>query len=384
MQINQESADFLFKASLKAIPFNIILAFILAIELSYEAMPSVWIGIWFLAICFVSSIRWFFCNWLLKKGLEVKKIKKSLIQFLILTFIMSVVWSFCYILAMAYLPKTHEFIIILVLGGMSAGAMASLSIWMPAYLAYILPMLLPVIVYNFSLWNVNRSILAVMVTLFIIMLVLSAKINNKMLNQVFQLGNEKEILINKLQVLSVTDVLTGLYNRRHFEEVMEREFNRGKRNKYAINLISIDIDNFKLINDTYGHPYGDKFLQYIATLLKKSFTRSEDTIFRLGGDEFAAIVANISMNEAFERCKKIKESFNQLSNFPDYHLLNQPDIFSKVTLSISLVYIPHDTTSSIANAIIAADKALYQSKHGGKNKIVIKKLRGSEKITDID
>jgi diguanylate cyclase (GGDEF)-like protein len=235
-------------------------------------------------------------------------------------------------------------------------------------------MFLPVIIYNYALLSIDRSLLATMFLLFVIMIIVTAKLNNELLNQTFRLSNEKEKLINELKVLSVTDVLTNLYNRRHFEDTIHREFNRGKRDKHALNLISIDVDNFKLLNDNFGHPYGDKFLQYIAALLNESLSRSNDIIFRLGGDEFAAILSNITMKEALERCNTIKDKFNQQENFPDFALLNAPMIFSKVTLSIGLVYIPFNTTSTIANAVIAADKALYQSKQEGKNKIVLKKL----------
>lgn len=364
----------LFKGSLRAIPFNVIAALLLAIDLSYQAIPLFWVGLWFLAICLISSIRWVFCKRFLKKNLNNDKIQTSLIPFLILTFFTGVVWGFCYILAISYLTELHEFIMILVFGGMCAGAIASLSVWFPAYIAYILPMFLPVIIYNYLLMNLDRSILATMFLLFVIMIVVTAKLNNQLLNQTFRLANEKEDLINKLQILSVTDVLTGLYNRRYFEDIIHREFNRGKRNKYSVNLISIDIDNFKLINDNFGHPYGDRFLRYMALVLNQSLVRSNDIIFRLGGDEFAAILANLSMCEALECCNKIKVRFNNHANFPDFILLDSPLVFSQISLSMGLVYIPFDTTSTISNAVITADNALYQSKQEGKNKIVIKKL----------
>lgn len=374
INLHPDSIFLLFKGSLRAIPFNILLALLLAVDLSFQPIPFQWVALWFSAICLISCARWIFCKRLLNIGFQNDTIQTSLVQFLILTFLMGLTWSFCYGMTIHYLGELHEFITLLVFGGMCAGAIASLSVWLPAYITYILPMFLPIIIYNYALLDVDRSILATMFLLFIIMLIVNAKLNNELLNKTFKLSHEKEELINELQVLSVTDVLTGLYNRRHFEDIIYKEFNRGKRNKYALNLVSIDIDNFKLLNDTFGHPYGDKFLKYIATLLTQTLARANDIVFRLGGDEFAAVLVNVTMDEALERCKKIKENFSQQTNFPDFLQLNSPAIFSKITLSIGLVYIPFDTTSTIANAVIAADKALYQSKQEGKNKIIIKKL----------
>lgn len=374
INLHPDSIFLLFEGSLRAIPFNMLLALLLAIDLSFQRIPFHWVALWFSAICLISCARWIFCKRHLNNGFQKDNIRTSLIQFLMLTFLMGLTWSFCYGMAIYYLGELHEFITLLVFGGMCAGAIASLSVWFPAYIAYILPMFLPIIIYNYALLDVDRSILATMFLLFIIMLIVNAKLNNELLNKTFKLSHEKEELINELQVLSITDVLTGLYNRRHFEDIIYKEFNRGKRDKYALNLISIDIDNFKLINDTFGHPYGDKFLQYIATLLGQTLARANDIVFRLGGDEFAAILVNVTMDEALECCKKIKENFSQQTNFPDFLLLNSPALFSKITLSIGLVYIPFDTTSTIANAVIAADKALYESKQEGKNKIIIKKL----------
>lgn len=113
----------------------------------------------------------------------------------------------------------QEFIIILVLGGMSAGAIASLSVYLPAYYAYILPMFLPVITYNYLTFELDRAMLATMFLLFVLMLVTSARINNLLLNRVFRLSREKQVLIDDLHQLSITDSLTGLYNRRYFESI---------------------------------------------------------------------------------------------------------------------------------------------------------------------
>lgn len=290
---------------------------------------------------------------------------------MLLTLLTSLAWSVSYLLAIIYSSNASEFIVILVFGGMCVGAIASLSMWLSAYITYILPMFLPVITYNLSFFNIHRTVWASLFFLFVVMIIVTAKLNNTLLDKTFKLAKEKERLIKKLKILSITDILTGLYNRRYFEELIEREINRGKRNKYSLNLISIDVDNFKLINDNFGHPYGDKFLQYIAEILNKSFTRANDFVFRSGGDEFAALLINISVEKALERCKIIQQYLQDKNQFPDYLLLNNASIFEQISVSVGLVNVPYTSSSSIDQIVCAVDKALYQSKQQGKNKIVL-------------
>lgn len=369
----KESMTLLFEGSRRAIPFNIILATLLAFDLIYNDVPILIIGGWFSGILFISLVRSFFCWKIIKQGVDKNKIPLTLIKFCLLTLVTGSIWGACYFITLPYLNELHEFIIILVFGGMCAGSIASLSIYLPAYYAYVLPMLLPVIVYNYALLNVDRTILATMFLLFVVMLIISAKINKRLLNENFQLFNEKELLINELKVISITDSLSGLYNRRYFEITFPQEFNRARRNKYFLSLVSMDVDNFKLINDNFGHPFGDRFLISVADFLKKIFRRSNDIIFRLGGDEFAVIIANQPIKETISICRSIKNHFKTETLNRDYHS-NELLLMNNVTLSMGIVNIHFESSSNIEYAITLVDEALYQAKKNGKNRIVVKSL----------
>lgn len=369
----KESMTLLVEGSLRAIPLNIILATLLAIDLVYNNVPALIIEAWIFGIVFISMVRSLFCWKIIKWGVEQNKIQSTLLKFFFLTFVMGSIWGACYFITLPYLNDLHEFIIILVFGGMCAGAIASLSVYLPAYYAYIFPMLIPVIIYNYALLDLDRTILATMFLIFIAMLIISAKINNRLLNQNFRLFNEKELLISELKVMTITDSLTGLYNRRYFDTLFPQEFNRARRNQYFLSLVSIDADNFKLINDNLGHPFGDKVLISIADLLKKIFRRSNDILFRLGGDEFAIIIANQPIKDTISICQAIKNPFKTgiLNQNCDS---NEQLLMSHVTLSIGIVYIHFESSASVEHAITVADKALYQAKKNGKNQIVVKKL----------
>ncbi|OEH46370.1 putative diguanylate cyclase AdrA [Legionella parisiensis] len=187
------------------------------------------------------------------------------------------------------------------------------------------------------------------------------------LKKIFLLSREKERLIEDLQTLSITDALTGLYNRRYFQSSLQKEWDKARRTHYSIILVSIDIDNFKLINDNLGHTYGDNFLIFTAKLLKKIFRRANDTICRVGGDEFFVILINQTIQECLTVCHSLNEQFNKKKSRYKF-LMNQ------ITLSMGIVSTQANYKFHVDNLIALADKALYQAKNEGKNRIVIKEL----------
>jgi diguanylate cyclase (GGDEF)-like protein len=218
----------------------------------------------------------------------------------------------------------------------------------------------------------DQIITATMILAFVCILIVESRANEKLLQSTFLLTEEKTFLVDKLEKLSITDALTGLYNRRYFNNKLSEEYNRAKRNKYNIALVYIDIDNFKLINDRLGHPYGDKFLIYAADLFANTMKRANDTVFRLGGDEFVAILANSTMNNTKLVCEKIQKEF-KLKNFPPINNKSLANIYEetlqKVSLSIGVIDVSYESSITTEDIVTQADKALYDAKNAGKNKI---------------
>jgi diguanylate cyclase (GGDEF)-like protein len=234
--------------------------------------------------------------------------------------------------------------------------------------------MVPVIAYNYYLMNFDHAILATMFLLFLVMVVISAILNNRLLHTILKLSQEKESLITQLKTMSLTDSLTGLYNRRYFEEVLNSEFYRAKRGKYPLTLVLIDIDNFKMINDNFGHPNGDIFLMNLADVLNKSLRRSTDITFRVGGDEFAIIFINNSMEDTLSICKLIRKNFQKNVLAYDKAIFNQHELLNKITLSIGIVHLAWEENFELQQVISVVDKALYQAKNRGKNRIVLKEI----------
>lgn len=160
--------------------------------------------------------------------------------------------------------------------------------------------------------------------------------------------------------LSLTDALTGLYNRRHFDNAIEREFLRTKRYGGDLSLAIIDIDFFKKINDTYGHLCGDYILKEVAYLIIDNF-RKTDIVFRYGGEEFVVILTETSSASALipmERLRKTIESYD--FRYQNNHI--------KVTISAGISSTNSETVNELLNS---SDKALYEAKNSGRNRIVL-------------
>ncbi len=161
----------------------------------------------------------------------------------------------------------------------------------------------------------------------------------------------------KLEELATTDLLTGLYNRRKFEETLLKEIEEAKRYNKIFSIILLDIDFFKDINDTYGHQVGDYILQTIAKLIKR-LLRKTDTVARWGGEEFVIILPNGKINGAFQLAERLRKSVEAIE-FP---------IDKKCTISLGVTeYQTGDTPHSILKR---ADLALYAAKQSGRNRTI--------------
>ena len=167
----------------------------------------------------------------------------------------------------------------------------------------------------------------------------------------------------QFQLLSITDPLTGLLNRRYLEERLAEEFERSKRHRFPMSFLMIDIDNFKEYNDHHGHQAGDVALEITAQCLKSAL-RSADVASRYGGEEFSILLPQTSASEALVIAERIRSRVEK-SSYP--HGESQPGGAITVSIGISAFGPKLETPSGI---IGAADHALYVAKSRGKNCVV--------------
>ena len=182
---------------------------------------------------------------------------------------------------------------------------------------------------------------------------------NERINKTVDMQN---ILI-KLSQLTMEDPLTGLYNRRYFNQTLKMELERNYRDNRTLALAIIDIDHFKNINDTYGHDGGDAVLRAIASEMKKSI-RQSDALTRIGGEEFAIIMPNIRHHLAKEVMERLRRNIESSEILIDGQTIN-------ITVSIGTAVSEPNLIISADDLYNLSDRALYQAKHSGRNNVVI-------------
>lgn len=178
----------------------------------------------------------------------------------------------------------------------------------------------------------------------------------------FSLSNQLDAdYQNHIQHQLSRDSLTNAYNRKAFTQCLNSLYITAKQDFTPICLIMIDVDNFKMINDTYGHQIGDKILKYVARTLFKS-VRSVDYVCRYGGDEFSIVCPSIDSLRGLQLAEKIRTNVEALR-----FKLNDKRV--NVTASIGISNYPENQIQCVSQFIAYADKALYKAKRNGRNQI---------------
>ena len=158
------------------------------------------------------------------------------------------------------------------------------------------------------------------------------------------------------------DPLTGLYNRRYMQETLEREIKRAQRDSKPISLLMLDVDHFKVVNDTHGHDAGDLVLKSLARFLAGNL-RGEDVACRYGGEEFILIMPGLSLADSGIKAEHIRRGVESSLQVP---YLDQT---LSVTVSIGVASFPEHGTQ-VDQLITMVDDALYAAKNSGRNRIV--------------
>ncbi len=165
---------------------------------------------------------------------------------------------------------------------------------------------------------------------------------------------------DRLETYSQRDPLTGLYNRRKFEEFLKVEVERARRSNHSFSLMMLDVDNFKHVNDTYGHPVGDLALKELTAILVSRLRRT-DVVARLGGDEFAILLPDTSGAQALAVAENVHAALSQA-------VIRLPVGNAKLSASVGLVSFPENGTD-VEKLNIAMDVAMYKAKRLGKNRV---------------
>ena len=174
-------------------------------------------------------------------------------------------------------------------------------------------------------------------------------------------------LLRQLELLSISDGLTGLYNRRYFDTKIFEEARRAHRQNHDLFLAVLDVDNLKEMNDKYGHIAGDKLLKSVGDIIKHCIRENVDWPFRYGGDEFCVILTQVSKEQALMTSERFIQTFNE-KKLP----------LTGLSIGLARFIRSQDKkwTEDIADLVRRADSALYKAKHTGRNRVVVDKENG--------
>jgi len=177
---------------------------------------------------------------------------------------------------------------------------------------------------------------------------------------------ERSRLLKKITDLASHDSITGLYNRRELLRCLDYEIGRCRRYQHPLSFVFMDLDDFKKINDRFGHPVGDEALRQVARTLDSLYRRA-DVLARFGGDEFAVLMPETSADDARQGAERLRHAIEIASMKLDHPDGTTQDV--KITISLGVAEYPGDANSRDA-LIGAADRALYDAKRQGRNRVV--------------
>jgi diguanylate cyclase (GGDEF)-like protein len=195
---------------------------------------------------------------------------------------------------------------------------------------------------------------------------ISALSRARVLRQMVETSRQLELANRELQRLSASDGLTGLANRRHFDQTLDLEWRRARRTSSEISLLMIDIDAFKPFNDTYGHQAGDDCLKTVASGLEQGLARATDLVARYGGEEFAVVLPATDAAGAIRLAEELRQAI-EAKACPH----STSPVADVVTISIGVATaLPHGN-GGWQQLVAMADAALYRAKAAGRNRVEV-------------
>jgi diguanylate cyclase (GGDEF)-like protein len=278
-------------------------------------------------------------------------------------FALGLAWGTCFAWVMLRTGESMaKMIMIICTIGVCAGGSLAYIPSITLSLFYNLAMLAPASI-SMLIFHINHPLVPVLLIVFSIYMLFITVEGNGEYRQAFE---NEQLLIDQseeLNILARIDSLTGLYNRRYFDESLNREFKKASRLSIPLTVIIGDIDHFKMINDQYGHLAGDKFLKFTANLFRSVFRRDTDTVARFGGEEFIVLLTDINSEDAFDLAEELRQRMSEMQIVFNGQTLS-------ATLSIGIACWEPETQESRDSLISRADDALYQAKRLGRNQTV--------------
>jgi diguanylate cyclase (GGDEF)-like protein len=321
----------------------------------------------FFSICFLLSISGICLFRLIhlkispKMGERYETLNKNI--FFASVIITALIWGAVFALTMLlnreYVPQMLMNVLIC---GLCAGGVVAFVPDMRLSIIFNISILMPAVIVILAT-GVNVP-LAVMIILFSIYMGLIAYRGNGEYWNALENEYLLEIKSREMTRLSNTDVLTGLYNRRYFDNEFERELKRSGRSSNMLSVIMLDIDDFKVINDTFGHQVGDEYLKKAAQILISVFKRESDIVARYGGEEFIVLLPGMNADHARQLAEDLQDKIKAMT-------IDHQGNKVAATISSGIICCVPDVNTISDSIISGADQALYMAKQEGRDRVVV-------------
>lgn len=346
----------LYRQSFPGLFVSVIIAALLARILWEQEKSSIPL-IWFGAVLFSGFVRLLLFLVYLKVKPRVESMLAWERPYFYTLMLASTVWGVGALYLVDASSAHGQTMVMYFLMGMAGGALSVYS----AHRAFAMTAIL-VVLGPYTIWLVVQNepiklMMAVASLVYIFSANRATRISESALHSSLLLGRQLSLTKATAEQEARTDALTGLMNRRAFEEGASRLFDQSDRNRRPACLIILDLDHFKRVNDSYGHAAGDQALRHAADIVRQS-VRGADLCARLGGEEFAVLLPNTVLDSGLEVAEKIRQRIEE-----------QPVVSSNGTFKLSASLGVAEGIQSLEEVIKRADEAMYSAKRGGRNQV---------------
>ncbi len=327
---------------------------------AWERIPHRWLLVWLCAVILLNTFRW--VSGLRHAGgvLDEQELHKWDRKILISVFLSGALWGCAG--GLFFLPgvPAHNFFLTVMIIGLAAAAATTLSYHRWAYPVFVVPAVAPVTIALMREDGTAEIALGLITPFYFLLMFLLSK-------KIYRTAHASILLRLKHQHLANHDHLTGVANRRAFEETMDREWLRAQRSQTSLSLIIADIDDFKHYNDTFGHAVGDDVLRAIAQMIAERIRQSADLVARVGGEELAVILPETDIDGAKTLAEQIREQCHKID-------IDLGRGIKAPNLSIGVSTCVPQENQRVEELFEQADGALYDAKRQGKDRVVARAI----------
>ncbi len=340
----------------------------------WEVSNKTTLKIWLACMLFVSAARILLYLAFLKRQ-DNSNVERWGALFQSLTFVQGSIWGVAWIVFLPVEDPIYTVVAALWIVGLSGASVSAYSVHFKSLLSFFVPVVLPGVAHLFVIGGRLNTAVGLAICLYFVVLLRAVILINRSSVDAIRLNIflEKEIherfkAEEKLKEISRQDSLTGIHNRRYFDEILEAETQRAQRNSQPLSLILLDIDYFKEFNDSYGHVEGDRCLQRLGLMVQDAAKRPGDLAARYGGDELAVILPNTDAKNALRIAETLRQDICSLQL---EHVATRVDGCTFITISAGIATIIPDRETEPSDIIQLSDGALYEAKSLGRNQSVV-------------